>query len=140
MLHALSIKQPWATLLTHGVKTIEIRTWSTRRRGWLLIHAGKSPDRRPEAWQWITTPALQEAAQCLGGVVGVAKLVGCLPYTTPEAFAADQERHRNHPDWFLPQGLFGLEFHEARPLPFLPYPGRTSIFPIHLPDLETQLV
>lgn len=139
MLHALSIKQPWATLLVQGLKTIEVRTWSTRRRGRLLIHAGKIPDPRPEAWQWITTPELQEAAQCRGGVVGVAELVDCVRYTTPEAFAADQSRHRNHPSWFLTRGLFGLTFQEARPLPFVPCSGHTSFFPIDLPAVGIQL-
>ena len=55
--YALSVKQPWAALLAAGVKTVEVRTWPTGRRGRLLIHAGKVPDERPEAWAWVTTPA-----------------------------------------------------------------------------------
>ena len=31
--YALSVKQPWATLLVHGLKTIEVRAWPTARRG-----------------------------------------------------------------------------------------------------------
>jgi len=34
----LSVMQPWATLLFHG-KNIENRTWATKYRGELLIHA-----------------------------------------------------------------------------------------------------
>ncbi len=34
----LSVKQPWATLLFHG-KNIENRTWHTKYRGEILIHA-----------------------------------------------------------------------------------------------------
>ena len=34
----LSVKQPWATLLFYG-KNIENRTWATKYRGELLIHA-----------------------------------------------------------------------------------------------------
>src|SRR5262245_61764820 len=30
---ALSVKQPWASLLVHGLKTIEVRRWPTARRG-----------------------------------------------------------------------------------------------------------
>lgn len=136
MLHALSIKQPWATLLVMGLKTIEVRTWPTRRRGQLLIHAGKVPDQRPEAWRWITTPELREAAQLLGGIVGVAELVDCVAYRTAEAFAADQERHRNHPDWFRAKGLYGHTFREARPLAFVPYLGNTSYFTVAGIQLE----
>src|SRR5205823_6217499 len=32
-MYALSLKQPWATLLAHAVKTIEVRKWPTARRG-----------------------------------------------------------------------------------------------------------
>jgi hypothetical protein len=37
---ALTIRQPWASLVALGVKTIETRSWSTKYRGPLLIHAG----------------------------------------------------------------------------------------------------
>src|SRR5206468_872693 len=76
--YALSVKQPWAALLAAGVKTVEVRTWPTGRRGRLLIHAGKVPDERPEAWAWVTTPALKAAAELRGGVVGVGELTGCV--------------------------------------------------------------
>lgn len=35
----LSVRQPWATLIVHGIKTIESRSWRTSWRGTLLIHA-----------------------------------------------------------------------------------------------------
>lgn len=35
----LSLWQPWASLVTLGVKTIETRSWSTKYRGPLAIHA-----------------------------------------------------------------------------------------------------
>jgi hypothetical protein len=35
----LSLLQPWATLLIMGVKKIETRSWCSRYRGELLIHA-----------------------------------------------------------------------------------------------------
>lgn len=38
---ALTIRQPWASLIAAGVKTIETRSWSTKYRGPLAIHAGK---------------------------------------------------------------------------------------------------
>lgn len=38
---ALTITQPWATLIAIGAKRFETRSWSTAYRGPLLIHAGK---------------------------------------------------------------------------------------------------
>lgn len=52
---ALTIRQPWASLIAHGVKTIETRSWSTEYRGPLAIHAGKS--KPPFPWRaggWVT--------------------------------------------------------------------------------------
>ncbi len=37
---ALTLHQPWASLVALGVKTIETRSWATKYRGPLLIHAG----------------------------------------------------------------------------------------------------
>lgn len=42
---ALSLWQPWASLIALGVKTIETRSWNTYYRGPLAIHAAK---RKPE--------------------------------------------------------------------------------------------
>jgi len=41
---AISIKQPWADLIAHGIKTIETRTWTTNHRGELLIVSSKTID------------------------------------------------------------------------------------------------
>jgi activating signal cointegrator 1 len=38
---ALSLWQPWASAIVSGAKTIETRSWFTRYRGPLVIHAGK---------------------------------------------------------------------------------------------------
>lgn len=36
---ALSIKQPWASLIIEGLKDIENRSWKTSFRGTVLVHA-----------------------------------------------------------------------------------------------------
>lgn len=41
----ITIKQPWASLIILGLKKYEFRTWRTRYRGKILIHAGKSIDK-----------------------------------------------------------------------------------------------
>lgn len=40
---ALSIKQPWASLIASGIKNIENRTWKTNFRGRIYIHASSKP-------------------------------------------------------------------------------------------------
>lgn len=42
----ITIKQPWATLITEGLKEYEFRTWKTKYRGDILIHAGKGVDKK----------------------------------------------------------------------------------------------
>lgn len=39
-MRALSVKQPWASLIASGRKTVELRSWSTKYRGPVLILAG----------------------------------------------------------------------------------------------------
>ena len=39
---ALTIKEPWATLIIEGYKAYEFRSWKTNYRGKILIHAGMS--------------------------------------------------------------------------------------------------
>lgn len=41
----ITLIQPWATLITLGEKKIETRSWKTKYRGDLLIHAGKKIDK-----------------------------------------------------------------------------------------------
>lgn len=43
---ALTIKEPWASLIINGYKGYEFRTWKTNYRGKILIHAGMSLDKK----------------------------------------------------------------------------------------------
>lgn len=42
----LTIKQPYASLIANGYKTYEFRSWKTKYRGELYIHAGKGIDKK----------------------------------------------------------------------------------------------
>lgn len=42
---AISLWQPWASLIAAGVKSIETRGWPTNYRGQIAIHAAKRPRR-----------------------------------------------------------------------------------------------
>ena len=84
-MRGLTLWQPWASLVAHGAKEFETRSWRTKYRGPVLIHAARakvSPylDRDPrfveEAIQvlgvadWDTLPK--------GAVVAVADLTNCV--------------------------------------------------------------
>lgn len=132
--YALSIKQPWAALLAHGKKTVEIRRWSTPRRGRVLLHAARHPDPRPSVWAMVP-PELRAAAQLCGGLVGVGELSDCIEYRTAATFSRDQKLHWNDPAWFQGQLLYGFQFQNLQPLPFRPCAGRMGFFP---PDETSQ--
>jgi hypothetical protein len=132
--YALSLKQPWATLLVHGTKSIEIRSWPTTRRGPILIHAARVPDPRPEAWAHVPAE-LQAAAQLTGGIVGEGQLLECRAYRSLEAFLRERDLHLNEPDWFRPPVLYGFVFQELRALPFRRCTGWMRFFPVSDEDL-----
>lgn len=46
MVKVITIKQPFATLIALGIKQYEFRTWKTKYRGDILIHAGKGIDKK----------------------------------------------------------------------------------------------
>lgn len=127
---AISVKQPWAALLVAGMKTVEVRTWTTSKRGPILIHAAKTIDDRPEGWALITTPELTQLAALRGGIIGVATLTECVRYGTAEAFARTTDAHRNNPDWFKSGGLHGFVFQNPRPIAYHACPGRTLFFTV----------
>jgi hypothetical protein len=134
---ALSLKQPWATLLVYGRKTIEVRRWSTTLRGRVLIHAARIPDERREVWA-LLPPELRAAAKTIGGIIGAADLRGCIAYRDPESFRADQSRHLNDPAWFEGPVMYGFTFANPVVLPFRPYKGWVRFFSVQ-PELPAGL-
>ena len=130
--YALSLKQPWAALLVHGRKSVEVRAWPTARLGRVLIHAAGVSDPRPEAWAHVP-PELAAAARLTGGIIGAAALTGCKAYRTADAFAADAALHLNDPGWYRP-GLYGFTFVDAEELPFRRLPGWMRFFAVPQSD------
>lgn len=41
----ITLKQPWASLVANGYKIYEFRSWKTKYRGEILIHAGCGVDK-----------------------------------------------------------------------------------------------
>lgn len=82
ILKALTLTQPWATLVAIGAKRIETRSWSTRYRGPLAIHAARGFPR--DAFDLCRVEPFRTAlsAQAVfprGEVVATCNLVDCLP-------------------------------------------------------------
>ena len=70
----LTIKQPWATLIMQGDKRFEFRSWQTKYRGELLIHAGKGIDK--EAVKRLAKYLPEELPS--GKILGKVELVDCI--------------------------------------------------------------
>lgn len=73
-MRALTIRQPWAAAITFADKRVENRTWPTSYRGPVLIHAGKTVDRRSGPMAAAVVRGLQLE---LGAVLAVARVVDC---------------------------------------------------------------
>jgi len=67
----LTIVQPYAELIASGAKRVENRTWPTRYRGPLLIHAGKNRTRLDE----YDTGSVPLA---FGAVIARVNLIDCV--------------------------------------------------------------
>lgn len=126
---ALSIKQPWCSLILHGGKDVENRKWATKHRGTILIHASKAMKRA----EWLdaltfASPMIYKKkfdaaardglfsfeAQQRGGIVGAVDIVDCV--TSSDSL------------WYM--GAVGFVLANPRPLPFTPYLGKLGFFDV----------
>ena len=80
----ISIKEPWATLILEGKKTIETRTWKTNHRGKILLHASQNPKSRIS-----------------GHIFAMANLVNCKKMIKEDEPAACCEIYPKAYSWFL---------------------------------------
>jgi hypothetical protein len=124
---ALSIRQPWAWAILVLGKDIENRTWRTRHRGPLLIHASagvKAADiadfiahveARPDLGERLEAAGglrVDELRQQAGGIVGQVEILDCVT--------------RSNSAWFV--GPFGFTLAKAETLPFQPCKGQLGLF------------
>ena len=78
-MRAITLMQPWATLVAIGAKRWETRSWPTRYRGPIAIHSSK--EWPPWARECARLPAFAEALaghrMPCGAVVALAELTDC---------------------------------------------------------------
>jgi hypothetical protein len=129
-LPALSVRQPWASMIISGMKTVELRSWPTNYRGWLWIHSGKKVDQ--EALDLLDDQAHEYQT---GGLLGIAHLTDVRKIETPAQWQSLRARHRS-PSRFQ-EGAYGWHFDDAIPLRRkIPALGEVLLFPLALATRE----
>lgn len=120
-LKALSIQQPWATLIAECGKDIENRAWNTKFRGTILIHASKKFDysifhTKGKLWE-LYEEHIGAVDFEKGGIIGYVDIVDCV--------------EKSDSPWFF--GPKGFVLKNPGTLPFQPCKGKLSFF---YPEIE----
>jgi len=144
----LSLWQPWATLMAILVKAYETRSWSTKHRGLVAIHAASIWTRA--IWAIAMSKPFSDVLRAVGldplklprgKIVAVGELVDVIRIT-PE-FAASLSEHERAFGDYTP-GRFAWKFQNVRrlddPIPFRAYQGLFNLKdPAILAAISSQL-
>lgn len=124
---AISLWQPWASLVAAGVKRHETRHWSTAYRGPIAIHAAKTldlagaPDQLCEA---VSGPYWSKNLP-RGVVVAVGQLADCSPAERVASYATQADQRAGN----FARGRFAWRIENVRrlitPVPLI---GRQGLF------------
>jgi hypothetical protein len=149
---ALTIRQPWASLFALGVKQMETRSWDTKYRGPVAIHAGLAwPCRIGEAAHFDAFDIERDASGLLlrgkslswpyrlpmGAVVAVGYLFQTRSTTNTEHAPSDRERSLGDHS----PGRFAWSITSMSPLPEpIPTKGHQGLWNWDMPPgLNKQL-
>ncbi|WP_438497133.1 ASCH domain-containing protein [Paenibacillus sp. IHBB 3054] len=136
---AITIKQPWATLIALGEKRFETRGWQTKHRGELAIHAGKQVDRdaclEPEIKAALVRNGILSISMLpTGSVIGTANLKGCIQSveTWTDGYILENGERVYSPEYdfgdFTP-GRYAWELGNVKQLPEpIPAKGQLSLW------------
>lgn len=139
---AITIWQPWASLIALGAKRIETRHWRTWHRGYIAIHAAKRWTREERdlcsAWpfaDYIGGHVLERGPLPLGAVVAIARLDMCVStdsLTLDERFPVHESAFGNYAP-----GRYGWVLDEVVALPTpVPCPGEQGLWTLDLDTLN----
>lgn len=122
---ALSIWQPWASCITSEIKEIETRSWPTKYRGPLLIHAAKHKvselDWPPSVRFCFSLPLTY------GAIIGIAELADCRETYELVFGISDQEFQLGD----YSDGRYGWQLRNVREFEVpIPYRGRQGLFEV----------
>ena len=89
---ALSLLQPWASLVVQGNKLIETRNWQTSYRGDLYIHASAGKSGKVFSNKNFFKQYIQDFNKlAFGAIIGRVYLRDIIPIKTKELFNADDD-------------------------------------------------
>jgi hypothetical protein len=118
-MRALSVRQPWASLIESGAKTIELRSRPTKHRGSLAIVSSLAPYDAKSIAQWGDGPR--------GVTLCTVEVVDCRPATPADSEAACFD---------IPEGaeLFAWVLASPEPVERVPTKGRLGLYEVTLPE------
>ena len=119
---ALTIRQPWAELIIRGRKPFELRSWRTKYRGPLVIHAAAKVDSERAVELGLNPDKLVTSA-----FVGVALLTDVRSFTREDARLL--KKKRGGEGWY--PGLFSWVLTKPRRISSpIKAKGRLGLIPV----------
>jgi hypothetical protein len=95
---AITILQPWASLIACGAKRIETRSWATQYRGRIAIHAAKDQDKKGERIRHIVARAEQYGIiipeMHFGAIIAIATLTHCLKINESQIYYLEKDKSK----------------------------------------------
>lgn len=118
---ALSLHQPWASLVILGEKRVETRSWATGHRGLLAIHAvaripphGLEFMRASRAFRQVARRRRLDPEDLpMGTVLGIVRLLDCVPVETMQGHGEPGDQERSFGDYSPGRYAWPLEVVEA---------------------------
>lgn len=97
-MRALTMIQPWATGMRRGLKTYETRSWPTKYRGPVAIHAGQKIDVEATK-RLLGAMPLSFDDMPTGEIIGVVDLLECFEMTESSVRGAGGTVEAEWGDW-----------------------------------------
>lgn len=112
----LSIKEPYATLIMEGKKSIETRSWKTSYRGKLYIHASstKIPKLLKEDPKFI--PLVNDSKLNYGNIICKCTLTDCIYMTKEYIEKIKQENYQEYIYGKYEEGRYAWVLKDIEPL------------------------
>lgn len=127
---ALSITEPYASLILMGRKRIETRSWKTNYRGRILIHA--SSTRMPDEWKYLL-PLVGYKVQP-GYILCTADLVNCIEMTDDFIYMTEMLDYPEYCVGFYSPGRYAWILDNVQPVEPFKVKGRLGLWECDVPD------
>ena len=102
----ISIREPWASIILSGRKTIEVRSWKTTHRGPLALHCSK-----------------KVAGPLAGKIFAIVELVDVRPLRPAD---------KKHTGGFYATGHFAWSFKDLKKIKPVDLKGKLRLFDVYI--------